>query len=260
MSKELHPTKTARFGSIPSSAVTRGVNADVGAFSASKEVWCRQCGFRCNLERDARNIDEFAGEAIGKGFNITDHDYDAPGEDHDYDGSGRTTSSLSEDLSNGSFEDWTAESPDDWTVAGTVTQNSTSGYYDNDDGVSSCEATRAGSDIFLSQAASTPSNFNDNNIIFRARVKCSTNGVIRLRLDVNGVSYYSYYNIAQQRYQELSINLKCPVTVSTLTVYILADSEDGTAYVDSCKLTRDSNPTTSTVTAGCPMCGSYNYY
>lgn len=257
----LHPSKTARSGNIKSDAVTRGVNADVAPFKASREVWCRQCGFRCNLDRDARNIDEFIGETIGQGFKITDHDYDSPGEDHDYDGTGRTTTSLSAELSNGSFEDWTAGSPDSWTISGTVTQNTTSGYYEwTDDGVSSMEVTRSGSDISCSQAMSTPSDFNNNKIIFRARVKSGTNEVIRLRVDINGVTYYSHYNVAQQRFQELSVDVKCPATVSSLTVYILADSADGTAYVDSCILARSGNPTTSTVTAGCPNCGSYNYF
>jgi len=257
---ELHPSKTARSGNILSKAVTRGVNADLGPFSASKEVWCRQCGFRCNLERDARNIDEFAGETIGKGFTITDHDYDAPGEDLDYDGTSRTTSDLSEELSNGSFEDWTAGSPDDWTLSGSVTETTTSGYYDYDGGVTSCEITRDGSDISLSQTEATPSNFNSNDIVFRARVKSGVNEVIRLQVDINGTSYYSHYNIAQQRFQELSINLKCPATVSSLTVYILADSVDDTAYVDSVILARSGNPTTVTASAGCPHCSSYNYF
>lgn len=259
--KNSHPSKTARSGNIPTNAVTRGINADLGPFSAHKEVWCRQCGFRCNLERDSRNIDEFAGETVGKGFKITDHDYDAPGEDPDYDGSGRTTVDLSEELSNGSFEDWTAGDPDDWTLSETVTQNTTSGYFEwQDDGVSSAEITRAGSDISLSQTMSTPSDFNDNTIIFRVRVKSGSNEVIRLRVDINSVSHFSSYNIAQQRFQEMSICEKCPATVSSLTVYILADSEDSTAYVDSAILARSGNPTTVKASAGCPHCSSYNYF
>lgn len=258
--KNLHPSKTARSGNIPTNAVTRGIHADLGPFSAHKEVWCRQCGFRCNLERDSRNIDEFAGETVGKGFKIIDHDYDAPGEDQDYDGSGRTTSDLSEELLNGSFEDWTAGDPDNWTLSGTVTQNTTLGFFDYDDGVSSAEITRAGSDISLSQSMSTPSDFNDNDIIFRVRVKSGSNEVIRLRVDINSITYYSSYNVAQQRFQELSINTKCPLIVSSLTVYILADSEDSTAYVDSAILKRSGNPTTVIASAGCPHCSSYNYF
>ncbi len=258
---ELHPSSTARRGNIPTDAATKGINADVTAFPASKEVWCAQCGFRCNLARDAQKIDEFAGETIGKGFSITDHDYDSPGEDHDYDGSGRTTTSLSVELSNGSFENWTAGSPDNWTISGTVSEETSEGYFDDsDDGSSSAKIIRAGSDISLSQVMSTPSDFNSNIVIFRIRVKSSTNEVIRLRVDVNSAAYYSAYNIAQQNFQELSILVICPVSVSSLTVYILADDADGTAYVDQAILTRDGNPTTITVSSGCPMCGSYNYY
>lgn len=258
---ETHPSPTARQGNIPTDAVTKGLSRDLGAFPASKEVWCAQCGFRCNLDRDAQGINEFAGETISKGISITDHDYDAPGEDYDYDGSGRTTSSLSEELSNGSFEDWTAGSPDSWTVSGTVTQETSDGYFEwSDDGVSSAKIVRSGSDISLSQAVGTPSDFNDEFVIFRARVKSTVNGVIRLRVAVNSTNYYSRYNVAQQRFQELSVDFKCPATVSSLTVYILVDDADGTAYVDQTVLTRYGNPTTASVNAGCPMCGSFNYF
>lgn len=252
---ETHPSPTARRGNIPSSAVTRGVNRDTGPFSTNREVWCRQCGFRCNLDRDARGIDAFAGETIGKGFTITDHAYDVP-----YDGSDRTTTDLSVELTNGSFENWSAGSPDDWTLSGAVTQETSSGYYDYDGGSSSAKITRSGSDISLSQDASTPSDFNSNFVIFRVRVKSTTNGIIRLRMDINSVSYYSHYNVAQQRFQELSVRVKAPATVSSLTVYILADSSDGTAYVDSAILARNGNPTTAIISAGCPHCGSYNYF
>jgi len=230
---ELHPSPTARRGNVPHDAVTVGVHADKGAYPASKEVWCKQCGFRCNLARDARGINEFAGETITSGNELT----------------------------NGSFENWTAGNPDDWTVSGSVTQNQTPGYYDwRDNGLSSCQITRSGSTIFLSQAMATPSDFNGNTLIFGARVKCSTNRVIWLRVDVSGTSYYSAYNVAQQRFQELHVLVNCPDTVSSLTVYIQADSEDGTAYVDSCYLSRDGNPTTVAVNAACPHCGSYNYF
>ena len=214
------------------------------------------------MSRDARNINEFAGETIEKGFSITDHDYDDGHTDtHDYDGSGRTTSSLSAELSNGSFEEWTAGSPDDWTVSGSVTQNSTSGYFNwMDKGVSSVQITRSGSDISLSQDASTPSDFNSNILNFGVRVKSIVNEVVRLRVDINSVSYYSNYNIGQQNFQDVSMTITCPATVTTLTVYILIDSEDGTAYIDSAVLNRNGNPTTVTVNYGCPHCGSTNYY
>lgn len=243
--------------------VTKGVNQDVGAFPATKDVYCKQCGFPCNSARDAKNVDEFAGEDIGRGFSITDHGYPSRSEveaGDTYEGSERTTTNLSTELSNGSFEDWTAGNPDNWTVAGTVTESTTEGYFDSsDDGVSALAITRAGSDISLSQAMATPSDFNSNTVIFRARVKSSTNEVIRLRVDVNSVSYYSSYNIAQQRFQELSVLIICPVTVSSLTVYILADNANGTAYIDQCILHRSGNQTTATQRAGCPHCGSYNY-
>lgn len=230
---EIHPSPTARTGNISTNAITKGLHADKGPFRASQEVWCRQCGFRCNLGRDARNVDVYAGEVL--------------------------TSTT--ELTNGSFENWTAGSPDDWTLSGSVSQETAAGYFDKaDDGVSSCKVVRSSSDISLSQAMGTPSDFNGNIINYRARVKSSTNEVIRLRVDMNGTTYYSGYNIGQQRFQDVSLNLTCPVTVSSLTVYILADSSDGTAYVDFCTLMRNGNSVTSTVQAGCPHCGSYNYY
>ena len=229
----LHPSSTARTGNIPSNAVTRGRHRDIGPFSADKEVWCRQCGFRCNLDRDARNVNQFAGETITSG-NV---------------------------LSNGSFEDWTASSPDDWTLSGSVTQETTSGYYDwRDDGVSCVKKVRDGSSISLIQDASTPSDFNSNTLIFGVRVKSITNGIVRLRVDVNSTSYYSKYNVAQQRFQELSLLVNCSASVSSLTVYILVDNADGTAYVDSATLMRSGDPTTAAISAGCPHCGSFNYY
>ena len=231
--RNLHPSKTARVGNVPDNAITRGVNADFGPFPASKEVWCRQCGFRCNLARDARGVNEFAGETITSG----------------------------NELSNGSFEDWTAGDPDDWTLSGSVTQETTAGFFDwRDGGVSSAKITRSGSDIVLSQVMATPSDFNSNLIRFGARVKSVTNGVIRLRADVNSVVYTSHYNVAQQRFQDIALVVQCPATVSSLTVYIRADSQDGTAYVDSSILLRDGAPTTGSIVAGCPHCGSYDYF
>lgn len=230
---ELHPSSTARTGNIDTNAVTKGLHADIGAFPAAKEVWCAQCGFRCNLDRDIQNINEFAGETITSGT----------------------------ELSNGSFENWTGGDPDNWTVTGTVTKETSSGYFDDsDDGVSSVKITRTSSDISLSQVMNTPSDFNSNTVIFRTRVKSSTNGIIRLRVDINSVSYYSSYNIAQQNFQELSVLVKCPATVNSLTVYILADNANGTAYVDQTTLMRNGNATTASVNAGCPHCGSYNYH
>ena len=229
---ELHPSPTARSGHLDSDVVTRGPNADIGPYSAAKDVYCRQCGFPCNLDRDARNIDEFIGETITSG-NI---------------------------LTNGSFETWTAGSPDSWTLSGSVTQVTTAGYFDpSDDGTSSAQITKTSSTISLSQSASTPSDFNGNIVRFRARVKSTTGGVVRLRLTINGTAYYSSYNIAQQRFQELAVTQQCPATVSSLSVALLADDASGTAYVDQCILARNGNPTTPAITSGCPHCGSFNY-
>ena len=229
---ELHPSPTARTGHLPSEVVTRGPNADVGPFSASKDVYCKQCGFPCNLDRDARNIDEFIGETITSG-NI---------------------------LLNGSFESWTAGSPDSWTLSGSVTQVTTAGYFDpSDDGTSSLQITRSGSTISLSQTPSTPSDFNGNVVRFRLRVKSLTAGMVRLRVTVNGTEYYSSYNIAQQAFQELGLTVVCPATVSSLSVAVLADNANGTAYVDQCILARNGNLTTPTITSGCSHCGSYAY-
>jgi hypothetical protein len=230
---ELHPSPTARYGNCPSDAVTKGINADNNPPSANKFVWCKQCGFRCNLDRDAKGINEFAGETITSGT----------------------------DLSNGSFEDWTGGNPDDWTLTGTVTQETSSGYFDDsDDGTSSAKVTRSGSDISLSQVMATPSDFNSNIVAFRVRVKSSTSEIIRLRMTVNSTDYYSSYNSAQQNFQELYILVKCPATVSSLTVYILADNANGIAYIDQAILARSGNPTTVAVSAGCPHCGSYDYF
>jgi hypothetical protein len=260
-----HPSSTAKEGHLPSEGVVhRGINADIGAFKATKDVYCKQCGFPCNLNRNAKNVDEFAGETIGYGFKITDHGYPTRSEidaGDIYEGSERSTTSLSAELSNGSFEDWTAGNPDSWTLSGSVTEETSSGYFDDsDDGTSSCRITRSGSDISLSQTLATPSDFNDNTIVFRARVKSSTAEVIRLRVDVNSVTYYSTYNYAQQNFQELSCMVICPATVSSLTVYILADNANGTAYIDQCILRRSGNLTTVSMVAGCSHCGSYNYY
>ncbi len=230
---ELHPSPTARHGNIPTNAVTKGRHADTGPFPAAQEVWCSQCGFRCNLARDARNINEFSGQTITSGNELT----------------------------NGSFEDWTGGSPDNWSVSGSVTQETTDGFFDwRDEGVSSVKIVRSGSDISLSQSASTPSDFNDNIVIFGARVKSTTNGVIRLTMAINGTTHSSSYNVAQQRFQDISLRVQAPASVSSLTVKILADSQDGTAYVDVATLARNGSPTTSSVDSGCPHCGSFNYF
>ena len=137
----------------------------------------------------------------------------------------------------------------------------TAGYFDpSDDGTSSAQITRLGSTISLSQSASTPSNFNSNIAVFRIRVKSTTAGVIRLRLRIDSVDYYSSYNIAQQRFQELSVTRICPASVSSLSVAVLADNADGTAYVDQAILARNGSPTTVSITSGCPSCGSSSYY
>ena len=229
-----HPSPTAREGNLPADdVVTKGLNRDIGAFPATKDVYCKQCGFINNLVRNARGIDEFAGESITPG----------------------------NDLTNGSFENWTAGSPDSWTISGTTTQTTSEGYFDDSDaGVSSCKIVRNDSDISLSQVMSTPSNFNSNQVSFRVRVKSSTNGAIRLRISMNSVDYYSSYNYAQQNFQELSVSVLCPATVSSLTVYILADNVNGTAYIDQAILARSGNVTTVSVSAGCAHCGSYDYY
>lgn len=229
---ELHPSPTARYGHLPADTITRGLHADVGPYSVNKDVYCQQCGFVCNLDRDMRNVNEFAGETIASGT----------------------------ELSNGSFENWTVGTPDSWTVSGTITQETAVGNYDkSDDGSSSAKVTRSSSNISISQAMATPSNFNSNIIVFRARVKSNTNGIIRLRVDINSTSYYSSYNIAQQRFQELAVIISCPTVVSSLTVYVLADNANGTAYVDQVTLMRNGNPTVITHQAGCPLCNSYNY-
>jgi hypothetical protein len=260
-----HPSPTAKEGNLPSQdVVTKGVNADVGAFPATKDVYCKQCGFPCNTAKNARNVDQFAGEAIGYGFSISDHGYPTRAEieaGDTYDGSERTTLSLSAALSNGSFENWTAGNPDNWTLSGSVTQETSAGYFDDsDDGVASVRITRSGSDISLSQAMAHPSDFDNNTVIFRIRVKSSTSDVIRLRVALNSTDYYSSYNFAQQNFQELSCVVICPATVSSLTVYILADNANGTAYIDQAILARSGNLITATVSAGCLHCGSYNYY
>ena len=236
--RELHPSPTARTDERPTNAVLTGLHRDTKPYKATRIVWCRQCGFRCNLDRDARGLNEFCGDSITSGNAIT----------------------------NGTFENWTGSNPDDWTVSGSVTQATNEGYYDRDefdkvgsDG-NSCKVVRSGSDITLSQTLSTPSNFNSNQVYFGAKVKCATGGVIRLRIIVNGITYYSRYNRGQVAFESVSMTIKCPSTVSSISVSILADSQDATAYVDSVSLIRPSNPTTAGFGSGCPMCQSHNYY
>jgi len=264
----LHPSSTAKQGNRYSEPVTKGVNRDLGPYKESQEVFCKQCGFPCNLGRDARGINEFSGETVGKGFDIDDHGYGLEGDEDNgytpYDGSERDTTSLSNELSNRSFEDWTAGDPDSWTISGSAIETTTEGYYDRTDpdgGSTSALLTRSGSDISLSQDAGTASDFNNETVRFKVKVKCSTKGVIRLRVLVNlTLSYYSGYNRGQENFEDISITVKMPATVSSLTVYILADNADGSAYIDSASLMREGNPTTATVNSGCPQCGSFDYY
>jgi len=235
---ELHPSPTARTDARQTNAVLKGRHKDIAAYKATRIVWCRQCGFRCNLDRDTRNLTEFCGDSITSGNAIT----------------------------NGTFENWTGSNPDDWTVSGSVTQNTTEGYYDDtefDKGgfdSNSLKLVRSGSDITLSQSLSTPSNFNNNIIYFGAKVKCSTLGVVRLSITIDSITYYSRYNRGQQAFESVSMTVKAPSSVSSISVSILADNENGTAYVDSVSLIRPSNPTTAGFGGGCPHCQSFNYY
>lgn len=261
---ELHPSKTARYGNRYAEPITRGRHKDLGPWKEAQEVFCRFCGFACNLGRDSRGINEFVGETVAKGFTIDDHDYDDGHHDtHDYDGTGRSTTALSNELSNRSFEDWTAGDPDNWTLSGSATETTTEGYYDRTDpdlGSTSALITRSGSDISLSQSPSTPANFNNEYLRFKVRVKCTTKEVIRLRVAVDSSDYYSGYNRGQENFEDLFLTVKCPLSVSSLTVYILADNANGSAYIDTTSLLRNGNPTTATIQSGCPMCGSYDYY
>ena len=170
-------------------------------------------------------------------------------------------------MTNCGFENWTGGNPDDWTInSGTVTEETTAGYYDSDStsvtGSSSAKFVRSGSDISLSQSISSPSNFNDNILNFRARVKSTTKEVIRLRVTINSTDHYSGYNRGQERFEDISLRLICPTSVSSITVYVLADSSNGTAYVDEVRLMRNGSMTTASVGTGggCKQCGSYNYY
>lgn len=233
--KDLHPSSTARSGYRHTDAIERGKHRDIGPFRASRIVWCKQCGFRCNLDRDARGIGVFSGDSLTDGNEVT----------------------------NGGFENWTAGSPDDWTVSGSVAEETT--IIDKRDfnetiGSSSCKIVRAGSDVSLNQAMGTPSDFNSNRIYVRARVRSTVKDIVRLKIIVNSTTYYSSYNRGQQTFEDISTIIKCPATVSSLTLYILADSEDGTVYVDNVSMLRSGNSTTSTFAAGCPLCGTYNYY
>lgn len=232
---ELHPTSTAKHGYRHTDAIERGQHRDIQPFRASRIVWCRQCGFRCNLDRDARGIGNFSGESITDGNEIT----------------------------NGGLENWTAGSLDDWTSDGTITEETTIVDKKSLNGVissSSAKIVRAGSDASLNQAMGTPSDFNSNRIYIRARVKSTVKDIVRLKVVVNSTTYYSPYNRGQQMFEDISTTIKCPSTVASLTVYILADSEDGTVYVDNVSLLRSGNPTTASFAAGCPLCMSYDYY
>jgi len=238
MARAAHPTRTARSGHPQITTVSRGPHADLGALPEAKRVYCRNCGFICNLARDARVRD----------WELTGH-----------------TIVSSNELSNGSFEDWTAGSPDDWTVSlngGTITQNTTDGFFDfRDGGISSAELLRSGSGsgISLTQSMATPSDFNNQIVSFSVRVKCSTNGVITIILAINGIDHQRGYNVSEQRFQELTVTEQSPTTVSSLTVSILSDSTVATAYIDSASLSRDGAPPDVSVSSGCPNCGSGFY-
>lgn len=253
----LHPSSTAKRGHRKAEPVTRGLSPDLGPYFEAQEVFCKQCGMACNLGRDARNVDNFVGEASGK-YTNTEQD----------DGSYEQvfSESSANEITNGGFEDWTAGSPDDWTVSGTVTQNTTDGYYDivvggeDSQGSSSLQATYSGSTISLSQTMGTPSNFNSNIVRFKARVKCTTKDVVRLKIVLNSTTYTSSYNRGQQRFEDISLVVTAPATVTSLTASVLLDSGTGTAYIDNVLLSRNGNPITTGVSAGCPHCGSYNYY
>lgn len=259
---ELHPSKTGRGGTLDGDVIRKGLNADTGPYSEARWVYCKQCGFPCNLDRDLRGLTDFAGETIISG-NL---------------------------ISNGSFENWTGGSPDSWTLSGSVSQVQTAGYFDpSDDGTSSLNLTQTGLtsggalllqsglslglqeggrlllveggivSVSLSQTMTSLSSYGNNFLSFRARVKSLTNDVMRLRISINDVHYYSFYNIAQQAFQEVTVGAWCPATVSTLHVYVLADNASGTAYVDQVVLSRNGSPTTASVQAGCAHCGSFNY-
>jgi len=232
---ELHPSSTARHGYRHTDAIYTGSHRDIQPFRASRIVWCRQCGFRCNLDRDARGIGVFSGETLTDGNEIT----------------------------NGGFENWTAGSLDDWTSSGTITEETTNidkGSINETLGSSSAKIVRAGSDASLNQAMGTPSDFNSNRIYIRARVKSTVKDIVRLSIVINSTTYCTSYNRGQQVFEDISTTIKCPATVASLTIYILADSEDGTVYVDNVSLLRSGNSTTAAFAAGCPHCLSYNYY
>jgi len=228
-----HPSPTAKQGNIYSEPLTKGLHRDLGPYKEAGFVYCKQCGFICNTSRDARNFTEYAGETITSGNYLT----------------------------NGSFEDWTGSSLNNWTVTGTVTKTSTSGYFDKtDDGSYSISITRSGSTISLTQSYATPSNLNSKTVSFRAKVKCSTKDVIRLGIKVGSTTYYSNYNRGQEMFEDISVVVICPASVSSIDVYIYADNADGTAYVDSAMLMSNGNATEATGNSGCPHCSSYNYY
>lgn len=61
-------------GDIESSAVTHGMNAEVTAYSDKKYVHCKQCGFPCHLDRDARSASDREKYAEN-GTNLTDNTF-----------------------------------------------------------------------------------------------------------------------------------------------------------------------------------------
>ena len=227
-----HPSQTAKQGNLYNETVTRGINRDKGPLRESSYVYCCQCGFICNTTRDSKGVNEFSGETI-------------------------TSGNL---LNNGSFENWTLTTLDNWTVTGSVTKTSTSGYFDNtDDGSYSILITRAGTTISLTQNNTDVASYNTYNVTFRARVKCITKDVIRLAMTINSVTYYSNYNRGQQNWDDISVVVKSLTPITSVDVYILADNTNGIAYIDSSTLMSDGYATTADVNSGCPHCGSYDY-
>jgi len=227
-----HPSQTARQGNLYNETVTKGINRDLGPLKEASFVYCKQCGFICNTSRDAKGINEFAGETI-------------------------TSGNL---LANGSFENWTGSNLDSWTVTGSVTKTSTSGYFDKtDDGSYSIKITRAGTTISLTQNDTDVASYSTYTVTFRAKVKCTTKDMIRLAMTINSVTYYSNYNRGQQMWEDISVVHKSTSLITEVDVYILADNANGTAYVDCSTLMSDGLQTALGATSGCPHCSSYFY-
>lgn len=228
---ETHPSPTAKQGFLDYRAMRNPGAVDV---PESGYVHCRQCGFVANSARDAKNID----------------------------GDGGSASSTSM-LTDGGLENWTGNTLDSWAITGsTVTKETTRGFYRHyvdSAGSASAKLVRAGSDITISGTVSSPSGANGEALWLMAWVKCETNNVVRLRLRINGTDYYSAYNEAQVNWRQLSVRRDAISSISSMSVAILADNADGTAYVDDLLLQRAGSIPTEAVSAGCPQCGSFFY-